>query len=107
MPEAVFDIVAEDPQVQHVAAEVQPTAMHEHGAENGCDVGSRIFREASGHECPFLDEPVAVLQLEQEDEHVDDDEDEGDVRRRAPHGIVVAERKHLSVLHLSAKLVGQ
>ena len=107
VPEAVLDVVAEDPQVEHVAAEVQPAAVHEHGAENGRDVGSRIVREAPGHECPFLDEPVAVLQLEQEDEHVDDDEDEGDVRRRAPHGIVVAERKHLSVLHLSGKTCRQ
>ncbi len=65
-----------------------------------------LSEKRAGHERPFLDELVAVLQLEQEDEHVDGDEDVGDVRRRAPHGIVVAERKHLSVLHLSAKLVG-
>ena len=40
VPEAVLDVVAEDPQVEHVAAEVQPAAVHEHGAENGRDVGS-------------------------------------------------------------------
>ena len=72
MPEAVLDVVAEDPQVEHVAAEVQPAAVHEHGGENGRDVGSRIVREASGHERPLLDEPVAVLQLQEEDEHVDE-----------------------------------
>ena len=107
VPEAVLDVVAEDPQVQHVAAEVQPAAVHEHGGENGRDVGPRMVREAPRHEGPFVDELVAVLQLQEEDQHVDGNEDVGDVRRRAPQGVVIADRKHLSALHLSGKTCRQ
>jgi hypothetical protein len=35
MAEPIFDIVSKDPEKQHVAEEVKPTAMHEHGCEDG------------------------------------------------------------------------
>src|SRR5687767_6162468 len=35
MPEAVFDVVAKDPQVHHVTGNMRPSAMHEHGDEQG------------------------------------------------------------------------
>ncbi len=34
MPHGVFDIVAEYPKIQHVAADMHPAAMHEHGAKD-------------------------------------------------------------------------
>ena len=33
MAEPVFDVVAEDPEVEHVAEDMEKTAMHEHGGE--------------------------------------------------------------------------
>ena len=57
--EAVLDIVAEDPQKQHVAEEMQPAAMHEHGGENGDDVPGRVRREFGRDERPMLDGLVA------------------------------------------------
>ena len=80
--EAVLDVVAEDPQVEHVAAQVQPAAVHEHGAEHRGDVAGGIGGEAGRNEGPLLDERVAVVELEQEDEGVDGDQGIGDVRGR-------------------------
>ena len=59
MAEAVLDVVAEDPQEQHVAEEMQPAAMHEHGGENRDDVRCGIRRELGGDERPILDKLVA------------------------------------------------
>ena len=33
MPETVLDIVAEDPEVEHIAEDMEKSAMHEHGSE--------------------------------------------------------------------------
>ena len=44
VPEPVFDVVAEDPQVEHVAEEVQPATVQEHRCEE-----SRP-RELGGHD---------------------------------------------------------
>ena len=33
MAELVLDVVAEDPEVEHVAEDMEKTAMHEHGGE--------------------------------------------------------------------------
>ena len=35
MPEAVFDVVAKNPQVKHVAEQVQPPFVQEHAGEEG------------------------------------------------------------------------
>ena len=35
MTHAVFDVVAEDPEIEHVADQMHPAAMHEHRSENG------------------------------------------------------------------------
>ena len=39
--EPVFDVATEDPEVEHVAKEVQPTAVEEHGGEGGAPGGDR------------------------------------------------------------------
>ena len=42
MPETVFYIVAEYPQVKHVASEVNSPGVHEHGAEERQEITSGI-----------------------------------------------------------------
>ena len=34
-PEAIFDVIAEDPEIDHVSDHVQPAAMHEHVGDEG------------------------------------------------------------------------
>ena len=34
MTQAVLDVIAENPQIQHVANQVHPAPMHEHAGEN-------------------------------------------------------------------------
>ena len=41
MPEAIFDVVAEDPEEEHVAEEVPPAAVQEHRREDGEPVEPR------------------------------------------------------------------
>jgi len=50
MPETIFHIVAEDPQVQHVASQVKPPGMHEHGSEERRKITSGIGKEAAWDE---------------------------------------------------------
>lgn len=35
MPQRIFQVVAKNGQVQHIAAEVRPSAMQEHGGDQG------------------------------------------------------------------------
>src|SRR5215467_11567317 len=42
VPELILDIIAKDPQIKHVAEQMQPAAMHEHGCENRYRVCLRI-----------------------------------------------------------------
>ena len=57
--EPVFDVVAEDPQVEHVAEKVQPAAVQEHRREDGGHVNragttpytmQKRFERSSGSE---------------------------------------------------------
>ena len=95
MAEAVLDVVAEDPQEHHVADEMEPAAMHEHGSEDGERALGRLLREARWDERPVLDEAVAARELDQEEQHVEDDQNERDDRCRAPLRVVVADGEHL------------
>jgi hypothetical protein len=49
MPKSIFDVIAEDPEVEHIAAQVHPAAMHEHGSENGYKIGGRVCGETPWH----------------------------------------------------------
>ena len=50
MPEPVLDIVSEDVKVQHVAQQVQPTAMQKHARDERGDVEVGTDGEAPGRE---------------------------------------------------------
>jgi hypothetical protein len=60
MPETVFYIVAEYPQVEHVAAQMKPAGVHEHGREEGQGISDGVSHKAGRHKSPFLDESVTA-----------------------------------------------
>src|SRR6185436_7241287 len=68
VPEAVFHVVAENPQVKHVATQMKPAGMHEHGTEESRNVRERIGHEAPRHEGPLHDEGLAAVQLDEEEQ---------------------------------------
>jgi hypothetical protein len=96
--EAVLDIVAKDPQEQHIAEQMQPTAMHEHGREDRDRVCLGTAGKARRYESPVLDELVAAGKLDEEDQDIEADKDEGDVRHAPPLRVVVADREHAGAL---------
>ena len=51
VPESVFDVVAEDPQVEHVAGDVEQAAVHEHRGEDRRERRRKIpgDRAGAGH----------------------------------------------------------
>jgi len=91
VPHGVFDVVAEDPEIQHVPADVREARVHEHRDEEGLDADGRIAEEPRGNELQVV--PHHPVQLAEKDQYVRRDEgvvDERDGARRE----VVAERKH-------------
>src|SRR5271165_912088 len=74
VPEIVFDIIAEAPEIGHVADQVQPAAMQEHGGEKGRKIRYRIGEKFARGKRPFLHKAVALVQLEKESRHIRDDE---------------------------------
>src|SRR5262245_59664544 len=92
--EIVLDVVAEDPEVEHVATEVQPTGVHEHGGEDGGDGAGRVLREAPRYEGPLVDERVAAAQLDEEKQDVERNQPIGHDGQRPAALVVIADRKH-------------
>jgi hypothetical protein len=68
--ETVFYIVTEDPQVKHVASQVKPSGVHEHGREDGQKISAGIGKEATGNKGPRLNKSVTASQLYKEKQDV-------------------------------------
>jgi len=60
VPETVFHIIAEDPQVKHVAEEVNPPGVHEHGSEERQEITAGIGQEAARNEGLLLNKSVTA-----------------------------------------------
>ena len=96
--EAIFNVVAEDPQIQHVSAEVQPAAVEKHGNENADQV-RRVKRRGpesrrhEGDEEEIALDVLAERQLPEEHEDIRRDEQVIDDGDGAPR-IVIGERQH-------------
>ena len=105
MPHAVLDVVAEDPEIEHVAGEVHEAAMHEHGAQHGhdrwydADPAGQVgpVEEYGRDEAEGVDRPLSALRAErelpQENENAGADQTDGDDRLRA-RGVVVPQWNH-------------
>jgi hypothetical protein len=70
VPETVFHIVTEDPQVKHVTSQVNPPGMHEHGSEERQKIAEGIGNEAARDESPLPNEGVTAAQLYKEKQDV-------------------------------------
>lgn len=72
----VFDGRAERPEEDHVAQDVEPAGVQEHGRENGD--GAVAGNHIGGNDGPVADEVVAVNQLLKKDKNIDENDEEGD-----------------------------
>ena len=109
----VFDVIAEDPEVKHVANDVHPRCVHEHGRQQSeidrfragvhrdrdalsTDIDRLRLNEVSvvryleWNRAVSVDEPLATAQLEKPDNDVDRNKNVGDVRSAVSIEIVVA-----------------
>ena len=92
MPQRVLDIVAENPQEQHVADDVRPAAMQEHVGEERQETFDetevvRAEHQARRHAPMALEHDVLALrdgQPPDEDRNVERDQRIGDIGRLAP-----------------------
>ena len=106
-PEAVLDVVAEDPQVEHVAEQVQPAAVEELARHERGGLARQVVAAAPGgrqvgrDHAPLGDERLErrvaaageQAQLPGEDDEAGDDQRQRD-ERRPPRRIGVPERDH-------------
>ena len=106
MTDSMFEVVAEYPEKQHVAAEVTPAAVQEHrGQQRGPErIGNRGRQIDAGavllrNDTPGGDERLhrrigRTVDLQEEREHVERDDRDGDVCRSSALFVVVAYGKH-------------
>ncbi len=76
----VLDVVTEDPQVEHVAQEMGPSAVEEHRREDGEPAEGGWHQSPGRHERQQFTVPERLL--EQEHQRVGDDQGHGDDGRR-------------------------
>src|SRR5207253_9912397 len=90
MAQAVFNVVAENPQVPHVADQVQPAAMQEHRGEKRHDdrrqrkMRLRPSEHGRRHHAVELDEwfeIAAEREFVKKDNHVDEDDENRNERK--------------------------
>jgi hypothetical protein len=58
--EPIFHVITEDPEIEHVAAQVQPAAMHEHGRKDRDEIGARVCGKTPWHDRPSFYKRVAA-----------------------------------------------
>ena len=119
VPEGVLDVVAEDPQVEHVAGDVEQPAVHKHGREDRHDRMRELaeYRAGAGDPARYnsklederLGRPRVAAHpdrgLVKEDENVQSDQAEGHERDAAVRDVVL-ERDHRWVVGWSTTTVG-
>src|SRR2546427_3539296 len=107
---SIFHVVGKDPQVEHVAEQVEPTAVHEQGRDQrGCSGhqpagcrqrrGSRAVRADEALPRRFWPQPIRHVQ---EDGGAREDQENRDDRSRR-RGVVVAQGNHAAALASSQR----
>jgi hypothetical protein len=91
VPETVFHIVAKDPQVKHVAPQVDPPGVHEHGSEEGQEITAGIGKEAARYESPLANERVTAAQLYKEEQDVQSDQGIRDQRKSSARAVIITD----------------
>ena len=107
LAERVLDVVAEDPQEEHVEADVRPAGVHEHRREDAPVPRDLRLERVADAGAVELAGVVAVVDdvgidgcagdLPEPHEHVDHDDPDCDDRER-PRRDVVAKREHVGFL---------
>ena len=87
---SVFNFRPECPEVDHVADDVHPAGVHEHGAEKS--EGVMPGSDAEGNCRPGSDEAVSAAQLKEKEEDVGNNDERGDGGRPPGSARGVAER---------------
>ena len=91
MPKAIFDVVTEYPEEQHVAEEVPPAGVQEHRRECGEHGEPRRYNAVRVYE--LLERAARQRLFKKERETVEDDEDDGE-KWKGPRRNDVAQRNH-------------
>ena len=99
-PSAVLDVVAEDPQVPHVADDVRPAAVQEHRRDERRRAEARPARRRRAVRKSVQRALVGMRQLEQPRQRVEDDDRDGDGRNRAGRDDVPERESFRSVLRI-------
>jgi hypothetical protein len=94
VPKTVFHIVAKDPQVKHVASQVKPPGMHEHGGKERQKISNGIGQEAAGDEGPLYHKSITATKLYDEKQDVQGDQGIRDQRKCPARAIVITDGEH-------------
>src|SRR5262249_41947922 len=94
MPEIVLDIIAEGPEISHVANKVQPAAMQEHGGEQCQEMRARVLKELAWRERPMFDERIALAKLGKKHRYIGQDKEIGDERCGVMLALVSSDREY-------------
>jgi hypothetical protein len=94
VPEPVFHIVTEDPQIEHVATQVKPPDVHEHGSDECQGLPEGVGKEAARDESPLLNEGVTPSQFYNEEQDVQSDQGIRDQGNGSARGIIIANWQH-------------
>ena len=81
MSEAVFDVVAEDPEIEHVARDVGEPAVHEHRCDHVRQLEARRDQSEGEDEQPLV--VLGQAGLQDEDHEVEHQQSDGDDGPRA------------------------
>jgi hypothetical protein len=100
MSKPVFDIIAENPEIQHIACDMKKPAVHEHGSEYGKHrryglMGFEIHDVVRDGAVGIYQVPAAFLrhELEDKNECIQDDNGDRDEGER-PRGVIVLIGNH-------------
>src|SRR5262249_28888539 len=88
---SVLNVVTKDPQVEHVATQMQPPAVHEHGRKQRRELAGGIGQEAARHKRPLVYERVAAAELDEKEQHIQQDERIGDDWNGSLASVVITE----------------
>ena len=93
MPQPVFDVVAKNPEIEHIPQEVEPPAMKEHGSKQRQDAKEQSGRLPisrtevetgyDSEDVEKLSELLSQRKLVQKHNAVEDDEEDRDERHGA------------------------
>ena len=106
MAQAIFDVIAEDPEEKHVAEDVRDATVHEHRSEDGDP--TLAANDVCGNHRPLTNEGLTTAEFQHKDQDVK--ENNGSCRnremRRPPGGVGQGHDTH-SAADLLTRLLGK